>query len=473
MAFATDFADAGRDMGDAAVLHAINGAKPPEKPSLISATPYVWRDPATLPLRPWLYGRWFLRGTVACVIAPGGVGKSTLLAGVALSMVTGRPLLGKQVWEGPKRVWLWNLEDDMNELSRAIQASAKHFNLKPVDVERLFVDSGMEGSTLCTAIETEGQFRLLEPVYEALLAELRTRKIDVLIIDPLVSSHEVEENANSKIDKITKAWGRVAKGANCVIILVHHTSKAGAAEVTAMSARGAKALTDGARTTLVINRMEPSEAERLGIDEEDRRRYISVADDKHNRTLPEKADWFRLASVDLGNGPQDGLLPGDSVGVAEPWCVPDPFADITVSHLAAVQDEVASHTWREDYRAGAWVGIAVANVLGLDVENKNHKARIKMLLKTWIAEGALKVTEGTEADTRQKKKFVEVGRRVNAAATVRNTVASQSVAPSQKAATLQSSPYRGGTVASVASGDEEVSHPLSRTVDFSRWEKGE
>jgi RecA-family ATPase len=140
------------------------------------------------------------------VVAPGGVGKSTFLSGTSLALVTGRGLLGKTVWEGCKRVWIWNLEDDLDELSRSVQAAAKHFALSAEDLaDRLFVDSAMDGSGLCTAVEDEAGFRLFRPVYEALTAELIAREIDVLIVDPFVSSHEVEENANSKIDKIAKA----------------------------------------------------------------------------------------------------------------------------------------------------------------------------------------------------------------------------------------------------------------------------
>ncbi|HEX7822735.1 MAG TPA: AAA family ATPase [Sphingobium sp.] len=310
--------------------------RPPSGSSpTISATPYLWRDPSTLPLRPWLYGRWFLRGTISGVVAPGGIGKSTMLAGTALAMATGRPLLGKTIWDGPKTVWLWNLEDDLDELSRSIQASAKHFGVTADDVEgRLFVDSGMEGAGLCTATEQDG-FKLLVPVYDALRTEIMARGIDVLIVDPFVSSHEVEENSNSLIDKIAKAWGRVAKDANCVIILVHHTSKAGAGEVTALSARGAVALINACHATLVLNRMDKERAEQLGIPDDERRRYFSVEDDKHNRAPAEKADWYRLASVDLGNGDHDGDLHGDSVGVAEPWQAPNPFDDVRPRTLTA------------------------------------------------------------------------------------------------------------------------------------------
>ncbi|CAM5423687.1 AAA family ATPase [Sphingobium scionense] len=423
---------------------------------VIRATPYVWREPSAIPPRPWVYGRWFLRGTITGVVAPGGVGKSTMLAGTALALCTGRPLLGKQVWEGQKRVWLWNLEDDLDELSRSIQASAKHYGLTGADVaDRLFVDSGMEGASLCTATEEDG-FRLLVPVYDALLAELTDRRIDVLVVDPFVSSHEVEENANGKIDKIAKAWARVAKAANCAIVLVHHTSKAGSGEVTAMSARGAVALINACRSTLVLNRMDKERAEQLGIGDDDRRRYFAVEDDKHNRAPAEKADWYRLASVDLGNGDDDGN-PGDSVGVAEPWTAPNPFDDLTVGHLVAVQSAIAAGDWKEHHTANDWVGNEVARVLGLDESEKADKARIKALLKVWISEGALKVVEKQDKN-RQWKKFVEVGRWMNSApATPSQSVAEHDVAPEHTAAMLYPSPRRGGGVATVAGGYNAVS----------------
>ncbi|GLI99784.1 hypothetical protein Sbs19_36020 [Sphingobium sp. BS19] len=375
----------------------------------IRATPYRWRDPTSIPVRPWVYGRWFLRGTVACLIAPGGVGKSTLIAGTALAMASGDPLLGKTVWDGPKRVWLWNLEDDLDELSRSIQAAAIHHDIAAsVLNDKLFVDSGMEGMALCTATETNGQFKLLVPVYEALSAELVRRGIDVLIVDPFVSSHEVEENANSKIDKIAKAWGRVAKAANCVIILVHHTSKAGSSEVTAMSARGAVALINAARTALVINRMDEKQAERLGIPDNERRRYIMVQDDKHNRAPAEKADWYRLASVDLGNGGGGNILPGDNMAVVEPWSLPDPFENVTSRHIAEVQARVAVGAWRQSPQAKDWVGHVVADVLGLNASDKADKARICALMKAWIENDKLRIEQMPDSK-REMRPFVVVG----------------------------------------------------------------
>jgi hypothetical protein len=400
-------------------LETANSMSQPEgdnKAPLIEASPYEWRDPLNIPKRPWIFGRWLLSGTVACVVAPGGVGKSTLLMSMALSLSSGRSFLGKAIFGDPKRVWLWNLEDDMDELSRSLQAAALHHGITYSDFEgRLFIDSAMEGATLCTAVETKAGFELLEPIYEALTAELTRRKIDVLFVDPFVSSHAVEENHNTKIDQIAKAWGRVAKAANCCIVLVHHTSKAGSNEVSAMSARGAVALINAARSTLVINRMEQKIAAQHGIADDEVRRYISVADDKHNRAPAEAADWFRLVPVSLGNGSGGNLDFGDSIAVIESFKLEKPSLEISDEDHNEILRVIAAGEWRDDIQAGAWVGKAFAEVLKVDLGDKREKATIKWMKAQWLKNGLLVVVEKRD-EKRVKKKFIEVAKQEKCAA---------------------------------------------------------
>lgn len=418
---------------------------------LVAATPYAWRDPSSIPPRAFVYGTWLLRGTVTAVVAPGGIGKTTLLTGTALSLVTDRELHGKKVWGGPLRVWIWNLEDDLDELARAIQGAALRFGITEEDVlGRLYVDSALDGAELTTAIEEEGEFKLLAPVFDAIVAELKARGIDVLIIDPFVSSHSVDENANSKIDKIVKAWARVAKAADVAIVLVHHARKTAGTKVTAETSRGASALVNACRAALVLNRMEEHEAERLGIEGDDeRRRYFTVQDDKHNRAPPEKAAWFRLASVKLDNGRDDA--PGDSVGVAEPWSPPDAFAGMTGDHLYRVQLALAEGEHREDYQSPAWAGVAVAGVLKLDHTAKADRIRIRKLIETWVAEGALQVVERPDRK-RNMRRWIEVGRWANdTSAPPRNGEAGQGGAePSRKRPTTPPPPEGGGGWGSAA-----------------------
>ena len=382
----------------------------------ITATPYVWRDPTTIKPRDWIYGRSIQRGHVRAIVAQGGAGKTILSVAEALAMAAGRDFLGQRVVGGPKRVWLWNLEDDGDELARIIQAACKHWNITDADIEgRLFVDSALDGAILKLAHSgTASGLTINRPLVDALTAELIARGIDYLHVDPFVSSHAVDESDNMEIDAVAKEWAFVAKKANCGIGLAHHVSKAGAAEATALSARGAVALINACRSVLVLNRMSEEEGKRYGIEDEKRRRYFRVYDDKNNRAPPsDKSDWFRMLSVDLDNDD----FGGDNMGVVVPWSPPDAFEGVTADHLRRVQASVEAGEWRADHQAKAWVGFAVADVFGFDVEQDGgkpkfakqvDKARVLRLVSTWIDNGALVRVEGKD-DRRKPVTFIEVG----------------------------------------------------------------
>ena len=396
-------------------LLALVAAKFSSSTRSISATPFRWQDPSEIPTRPWLFGHWLLQGMLACLIAPGGSGKSTFLSALGLSVASGEPFLGHEVHGGPKNVWIWNLEDDLDELSRSILATITHHGLDRGQLaDRLFVDSGLEGSTLCTATEGKDGINILQPVYDQLKDELIRRDIGLLIVDPFISSHQVDENSNTKIDRVAKEWARVAKAANCCILLAHHTSKAGAGDVNAMSARGAVALVNASRSALVINRLPSGDAERYGIEPFEARRYISIGDDKHNRAPVSKAKWFKIASVELGNGLQvnlDGIAPcgvgGDSVGVIEPAALDEVEHETEPGQILLIQEKVRSGPFnRGSSQAENWAGKAVAEVLDLCPEK--DKRKIGQKLKQWIAKGYFKVQK-IKNDKGKGQPFLEVG----------------------------------------------------------------
>lgn len=369
----------------------------------LRATPFQWVPPETLPPRRWVYGHHLIRGFVSLTIAPGATGKSSLLIADALALVTGRDLLGASVYGGPKRVWVWNLEDPADELQRRIQATMLHAAITPADIgDRLFIDSGrVQG--LCLAETRRDGVRILEPVAEALEAELLAREIDVLMVDPFVSSHAVSENDNTAIDMVAKRWGVIADRTGCAIELVHHLRKLGLQEATAESSRGAIALVAAARSVRVLNKMTQEEAEKAGLDHP--RGYFRIGHDKENLAPASGgADWFHIASVSLPNG--------DNVGVVEPWDWPDAFDGITVYDLFKVQTAIDGKGCRLNVQAKDWVGHAVADVLGLDIANKADKARIGSMVRTWIKTGALVVVE-VEDEHRKLRPTVVVGKWAN------------------------------------------------------------
>jgi AAA domain len=373
-------------------------------PSIV-ATPFTVRDPTTLPVRDVLYGRHIIRGFVSGLVGIGGGGKSTLSLAETLARVSSKALLGVKV-RTPLRCWSINLEDPRDEIERRAQAACLHYGLTAEDIgDRLFLDSGRDQPVI-VARTLAGGTAIVEPVVENLIAEIKVRQIDVLTIDPFVSSHEVSENDNGAIDLIVKkAWGAVAERAGCAVELVHHLRKIGDDEPTVDAARGAGALVAGLRAVRVLAGMTKVEAERAGV--ENPYRYFRVFSGKLNMAPREdKSDWHFLESVDLGNGTAD--RPSDHVQVAVAWQWPNALNGIVTRDLFAVQKRISEDQWRESAQSPQWAGNAVAEVLDLDVSDAAPLARVKSLLKTWLASGALKVVTKPD-EQRKEKKFVEVG----------------------------------------------------------------
>jgi hypothetical protein len=380
------------------------------------ARPFVWTDPATIPRREWVLERHLTRKFISVTAAPGGVGKSSLVLADGLAMATGRNLIGHQP-HGQFRVLIWNGEDPLEEMQRRIMAACLQYEISAEDIEgRLFVNSGRDDPIIVAEQKRDG-VTIAVPVVEAIKATIRENGIDVVQIDPFVSCHAVNENDNGAIDRVAKLWGKIADETGCAIELVHHTRKTGGNETVMEDMRGAVALLSAARSGRVLNIMTSEEAERAGV--EQRRLYFRVDNGKANLAPPptDRSSWFKMASVDLGNGQPltvGGLgigtqLDSDSVGVVTAWQWPDPLAGVTTADLRAVQTEVRSTgPWRENVQAHDWVGKPIARVLKLDPTDKAHREKIKRLLKIWIENGMFAVVSGTNEKGRPTP-FVEVG----------------------------------------------------------------
>ena len=134
-------------------------------------------------------------------------------------MASGQGFLGI---EAPQRkVWVWNLEDPLEELQRRIAAICAHFAIDSGSLrDQLFVNSGRDNA-LVIADTVRGE-AALTPAVDHILAHIQQHQIDVIIVDPFVSSHRLSENDNGQMDLVVKAWGRVAELGNCAVELVHH-----------------------------------------------------------------------------------------------------------------------------------------------------------------------------------------------------------------------------------------------------------
>jgi len=374
----------------------------------IKATPFVWRDPATFPRRRWLYGYHLIRKFISCTVAPGGVGKSSLVLVEAVAMATGRPLLGITPRERPLTVWVINLEDPLEEIERRVIAICLQYSIDPAELEgRLFLDSGRH-LKMIVAETTRAGTQIAKPVVDALTAEIKARKVDALVVDPFVKAHRVPENDNGAIDTVCTVFADVADACDCAIDLVHHVRKTNGAEVTVEDGRGAVAMLGAVRSARVLNPMSAEEAEKAGGIAA--REFFRVTNGKANLApRADKSDWFRLRSVSLGNDSGGHFDDSDHVQVVETWEWPDMMEAVTVAHLRETQRLVKGGEWREAIQSKErWVGVAVAQAMGLDWRNRGHRATISTALATWYATGMLVKVRRFD-NHREERTFVEVG----------------------------------------------------------------
>ena len=224
----------------------------------------------------------------------------------------------------------------------------------------------------------------------------------MLILDPFVACHSVSENDNMAIDAVIKALGRIAEKTNCAIDIDHHTRKPapGQDSLTFSDARGGSAIVYGVRSGRIFNQMTAAEAEKAGLNPDDRKAYFRFDRTKANMAPAEFAVWHQLVPVTLPNG--------EEVAVVEPWEFPNMFEGVTTAHMHAVRAKVQEQDYRADIRSKDWVGYAVIEVLKLSRSPKD-KTRAKNILKTWFENGVLAKVEKEDAKSRKSFEFVVPG----------------------------------------------------------------
>lgn len=373
------------------------------------ATPFKWLDPKTLPRREFAFGTHYIRKYVSVTVSPGGLGKTSNGIVEALSMASGKALVGIKPPQR-MRVWLFNAEDPRDEMERRIMAACIHYKLKPEDIEGyLFLDTGREQELVIAREDKRTGVKVVEPIVEAIVEQIRANAIDVKIVDPFVSTHAVNENDNGAIDKVAKLWAHIADKTNCAIDIVHHLRKVADREATVEDARGAVSLIGAARSVRVLNRMSEDQATAAGVPKDERFSYFNVHQGKSNLTRMDAGQtWRRLESVPLGNG--RGLSrPQDHAGVVTEWRWPgseEIVETVTDEQLEHIKTLVDNGSYKEGNRAKNWVGQAVAYALELDMEDEGNRKRVNMLVKALMKEGELVKSEEKDPVRRETAAFV-------------------------------------------------------------------
>lgn len=281
---------------------------PAEKP--VETMPFVLASEVldrTVPPTQWLVGHRIVRGFTNVLVAPGGIGKSTLALADALSVASGKPLLGDPVWATGK-VWYNNFEDGTDEMLRRALAAARHYGLEEREVlDRLLITTGPDHGQTVLVKKANGSPVIVESAVQRMIRTIEQNGIAFVVGDPFVRSHRVDENDNMSIDLVAQAWDRIAKKTGCAVLLVHHTKKIGSDEDGRGNMdmmRGASALAGAVRSAFTLTRMSKDEGKAFGFDTEEGQHmdYLRLDNAKSNMAPPaKKARWFKLVGVDLNN----------------------------------------------------------------------------------------------------------------------------------------------------------------------------
>jgi len=386
----------------------IPAADPPSEPKEWP-TPLDTFDASQIPRRQWIYGFDYIRQYVSVLASAGGIGKTSLITVEAIAIATGRDLLNTKVKE-QANVWIINLEDPVSEMHMRALAAMKHYGIKPADVRgRLFVD-GEDTFELTLAAETRDGLIKNDAMLDAMIERIKRLSIGVVIFDPFVSTHLVNENSNGSIQAVVAMLRRLARETAASVMLVHHVRKGNGDDASVDSIRGAGALIGAARAARVVNRVAEDDALKLGVDEADARSIFRVDDGKANLAPPAHAAVYRrMIPVEIDNG--------EWIGVCVPYEMPNAFDGVSAKDARAVQDAVdaaiaAGKPFRDSQQSAEWIGIKVAELLDWDIEDKAVKGKVVSIIREWKKTGVLVVEKMHLGRRGREVPVIAVGERV-------------------------------------------------------------
>jgi hypothetical protein len=335
--------------------------------------------------RQWLT-RWiFCRGFLSGVVAPGDAGKTTLRLTQGIELATFRELLGRRLFLRC-RVLIICFEDDRAELHRRLKAICMHHGIDPNELKGWLFCCNIHDAKLAERVDGKLQAGPLDAMLRKAIARFQA---DLVILDPFVKLHSLEENNNSDMDFVCTRLIMLAQEFNIAIDSPAHTHKGTIVAGDADARRGASAQRDAGRLDYSLTSMMEEEAKLFGIDVDERKSYVQLKRAKANIVRAMKAEWFQLVNVSLGNA--STLYPdGDDVQAIEPWIPPETWAGITPETLNLVLDTIAAGLPNgQRYSAENNAKGRAAWPIIQQISPEKTEAQCREIIRSWIKAGVL------------------------------------------------------------------------------------
>jgi RecA-family ATPase len=270
-------------------------------------------DSSAIPLRDFVYAELLLGGYVTVCAGPGGTGKSVLSIVMAVSVALGRELIPGYKMKRARNVLMLNNEDDKYELQRRITAVCACYDIDLRELEnRLWVRSGYSYPAMVASIGPDKRVKAT-PEVELIIDFCKANHVDLIICDPFISTHNVNENDNVEMNMVVQIFKHICAQTNAAVLLIAHTKKLGrdteAGAGDPESGRGASSVKDAGRITFTLARMSREHAKVRGITWQIANNLVRMDDGKKNLTpMDPDTKWFRLTEAIIPNGERSAFL---------------------------------------------------------------------------------------------------------------------------------------------------------------------
>lgn len=236
-------------------------------------------------------------GAVTLINAHGGTGKSLLALKMAIHIALSIDILGAET-NGEKVAYM-SLEDSedilrrrtyklIQDLPREVQVRLQELN------DRLMFIDGY-GKEMHVAQYNQNNVKITD-IVNKLIELLKKENIKTLFVDTFIRSHTLNENDNGQMGAVLVAFEKIAAEAGCAVILLHHLPKG--SENKSYAARGASAITDNARSSILLERVDSRDESKFSESNVKTAviegRLVRVTHTKHNYSVGHPEQYFEI-----------------------------------------------------------------------------------------------------------------------------------------------------------------------------------
>jgi len=284
-----------------------------EPPPVEAAQPYVYQPkgvhlgnavpPDKQIARPWRVEKLLMTGELSILGGIGSAGKSMFELTAAAHFALGKDfgVFKLRVPGVPLRSIIYNGEDDIMEASRRLWAICAAYNFDYYVVTQNIALMDDRQGELTVAAQQHGVPITNQQATDYIINTARETRADVLIFDPLVNLHNLNESDNGHMRFFVGVLRNIGRAADAAVLVAHHTAKGASlkAKDDADGFRGASSIVNSSRAALLLSGMSKTDREQYGIREGNQRDYFRIDSGKANYSRKENdaIEWFKWQTV--------------------------------------------------------------------------------------------------------------------------------------------------------------------------------